>query len=392
MSELRLFAGRSGLNEGTPWVLLDGSGEVQIDGYGIAAAPKADHILIVVPDDCVSVFSLPLPDLPQKRLKQALPTIIEDHLLTATEATETTLISPPVDGVGTLAAFNRDWMAALLAAPSIARCPTVRVVAESWALPRLKSRLSLYLGPERIVLALHDWTVAMEPTPAGTAKPEAVLFALRQVIGGDGKVAAINCFYAPGSSGQPPAWLNEFAIPVDAGGIFDWRTAAFAAAPSLHVRQRMAFPLAAAIQALKPAAAILVILMALEILAAGVAVGRLAIENADLKAQQVAMFRSLMGPDAALVDGERQLMQRLATHRTAAGQAEPSDLLVLMSRIAEKSGSAPALDELVFQSGALSLQLKTREDQVAWLDLIKATDLAATAEVRDGKQLIRVRP
>jgi len=155
MTELRLYADRSGLHDGTPWALLDGNGQVQVDGHGISTVPNADDILIIVADDCISVISLPLPDLSQKRLKQALPTIIEDYLLTATEDTETTLIAPPVNGIGTLAAFSRDWMTSLLQAPAVARCPVVRVVAESWALPRLESEPSIYVGAGHIVLAMH---------------------------------------------------------------------------------------------------------------------------------------------------------------------------------------------------------------------------------------------
>jgi hypothetical protein len=392
MTELRLYADSSGLHDGVPWAALDGKGQVQLEGHGLATAPKADDILIVVADECISVISLPLPDLPLKRLKQALPTIIEDHLLTATEATETILLAPPVDRVGTLAAFSHDWMNALLAAPVIARCPVVRVVAESWALPRLASEPSIYVGANHIVLAQDQWAASVEPTPAGTGKPGAILFALHQALGSERKPTGIACYFAPDTGGQPPAWLSELEIPVHARGVFDWRTATYAAAPSLHVRQRKAFPFAALKQAVRPVATVLAVLVAVEIFATAVAFGRLSFENADLKARQVAMFRAVMGPDAILVDGERQLMHKLVAERVAAGRSEPSDLLVLMSRIVENAGSAPALEELRFESGALLLQLKTREDQAVWLDLARSANLAATTESRDGKSLVRVLP
>ena len=392
MTELRLYADRSGVHDGTPWALLDGSGQVQVDGHDIANAPKADNILVIVADDCISVISLPLPDLPPKRLKQALPTIIEDHLLTATEATETILIAPPSNGLGTLAAFSRDWMSSLLLAPTIARCPVIRVVAESWALPRLEAEPSIFVGTDQIVLAMHPWMASTEPTPSGAAKPGAILFALRQAIGSDKKPIGISCFFAPEMAGQPPAWLNEFETPIKLRGIFDWRTASYDAAPSLHVRQRKAFPFTALKQFIRPVATVLGILMAFEIFATAVAFGRLSFESADLKAQQVALFRAAMGPDATLVDGERQLMHRLVAERIAAGRSEPSDLLVLMSRIVENASSVPALEEIRFESGALLLQVKTREDMGQWLTLARSANLTATTEARDGKNLVRVLP
>jgi hypothetical protein len=392
MTELRLYADRSGLHDGTPWALLGGSGQVQVDGHGITTAPKADDILIVVADDCVSVISLPLPDLPPKRLKQALPTIIEDHLLTATEATETVLIAPPVNGVGTLAAFDRDWMTALLMTPVIARCPVVRVVAESWALPRLEAEPSVYIGADHIVLATHQWMASAEPIPSGTGKPGAILFALRQALGSDKKITGVACFFAPERVGQPPTWLSELDIPIHVRETFDWRTASFNAAPSLHIRQRKAFPFVALKQSIRPIATVLGIVIAFEVFSTAVAFGRLSFENADLKARQVALFRAVMGPEAVLVDGERQLIHRLVAERIAMGRSEPSDLLVLMSRIVENEGTAPALDEIRFEAGALSLQAKTREDQAVWLDLARSANFAVTAETRDGKSLVRVMP
>ena len=138
--------------------------------------------------------------------------------------------------------------------------------------------------------------------------------------------------------------------------------------------------------------AVLGMLIALEFFATAIAWVRLSFENANLKAQQVAMFRSVMGPDATLVDGEQQLLHKLATTRVASGRAEPSDLLVLMSRLAENTSSAPALNEIRFESGVLSLQVKASEDELAWLNLARSAGLSATTETRDGNKLIRVLP
>lgn len=392
MMELRLYADRTGLHDGTPWALLDGNGRMHIEGHGVSSAPAADSILVIVPDDCISVISLPLPDLPPKRLKQALPTIIEDHLLTAAELTETILLEPPTNGVGTMAAFSRDWLSSLLSVPAVLRCPMVRVVAESWALPRLESEPCIYVGSSHIVFAMPRWAASTEPCPAGTAKPEAILFALRKAIHSENRPTGIACFFSPATAGQQLPWLNELDLPINPKGVFDWRTASYTAAPSLHVRQRKAFPYAILLQAVRPGVAILGMLLALEFFATAIAWGRLSFENASLKAQQVAMFRAVMGPNATLVDGEQQLLHKLAATRVAAGRAEPSNLLVLMSRLAENTSSAPPLDEIRFESGVLTLHVKTGEDELAWLNLARSVGLNATTETRDGSKLIRVMP
>ena len=143
---------------------------------------------------------------------------------------------------------------------------------------------------------------------------------------------------------------------------------------------------------MRPVALLLGILVAFELLSSVLAFGRLYVENADLKARQLAIFREVMGADAALVDGERQLLHKLASERVAGGRSEPADMLVVMSRIAENPAAAPALEEMRFESGVLSLQVKSREDQAAWLNLARSADLTATAESRDGKNLVRVLP
>jgi type II secretion system protein L len=392
MTELRLYASRSGLDEATPWALLDSNGRVQLEGHGLATVPAADCVLVVVPDECISVISLALPDLPPKRLQQALPTIIEDHLLTPADSTDAVLVAPPASGTGTVAAFSRDWLNSMLSAAPILRCPMVRVVAESWALSRQDSALSVYAGIDHIIYAMSDWAATTELATSGPAKPEAVLFALRQAFSNEPRPDRIVFFSSPSSAALAPAWLNEFDVPVESGGVFDWRTASYKTAPNLHVRQRKKFPFAALMEALRPGAIILGAFVALEICATTFAWGRLSFENSTLKAQQAEMFRAVMGPDATLVDGERQLMHRLAGARIASGQAEAADLLVLMSRIAAGNSSAPALDEIRFESGALTLQLKNREDEAAWLMLAKSGGLTAVTENRDGKNLVRVAP
>ena len=136
MTELRLLADRSGLHEGTPWALLDDQRQVIRTGVGIEQAPVANCVLIVIPDEYVSIIRTPLPKLAAKRLSKILPTIVEDHILASPDAIEAKLLETAANGYGTIAAFDRDWMSRMLLVPAVSSSSVVRVVTESWGIPR----------------------------------------------------------------------------------------------------------------------------------------------------------------------------------------------------------------------------------------------------------------
>jgi hypothetical protein len=378
LSELRLYADRGGLHQATPWALLGDDGHVAREGLGIADAPRADQALIIVPDDVVSVIAATLPKLSSRQIKAALPAAAEDQLMTSIDKTDLVLLDHRADAPSIIAVWDADWRSTLLDAPGIGAIPSLRVVAESWGLDLQNDETGLLWTGERCVLRLPDWSTRVDESTAESVPPPLIEQSLRQSPAG---AAALRFFPAASCPARVPEWAHHLARAVVLGPSFDWRTASFAAAPSLYTRQRLRLDPAATMRALRLPAGLALALLVFEIFAATIDLGRLTLEGHRLAASQETIFRSVMGKTAALVDGEVQLRRHLDEVRPAAGEAGPQDILVLLTRIGSHAGDAmPPLAEIRHENGQLLLIPQSAASGQAWLEAATAAGLGAVVE------------
>ena len=413
MTELRLRADRAGLHDGAPWWLLDKTSRPLSSGHGVAGTPSAQSVLLIVPDDCVTVLTLRAPDLAEKRLRLALPTLLEEHLLVAPESIGFALLSSPAERPGAIAGmidiavYDKTWFDALLATPVVMRCPRLRVVAESWALPRTPDCWPLHLSAERLVLGLPNGAAYGDNLPSGGLTPqqgEQLLMHLRPPPpGGDAPMpiatapTEIALYVSAEMPTQTPRWLSELlgrlpqSIRIHPAKALDWASADYEQAPELFARRVLTIARSTLRAATLPVAIAAGLLLLLEFGAVGLDWTRLTLERRGLQAAQQTIFRETMGPQAPLVNGPNQLLHKLDAVRTAAGQATPSDLRVLMTRLAEAGQPLPALDELRYEAGRLWVKPKTADGEAVWIELARTAGLNAIAEPNDPRT-IRITP
>jgi len=398
--ELRLHADRAGLHERTPWVVVDWALNPIQSGHGVATAPATGSVLIIVPDDCLYVVTLSVPELPKRRLILALPGLLEEHILVPPESAGFALLATPSPRLVTVAVYYRIWFDSLMSAPVVARCRAVRVVAESWALPQTPECWPIHFSTDRFVVGVPSWASCTGANEAGDEAPQHVLIALRnRSTTGDAAAAAAAAPTAPASLAvycssdlgeHLPAWLTKTGLPVEQRGVLDWITAAYEDVPNLSWRRRLVLPMARIRRAVKPALVLVGLLCALEFFFAATDWIILSMQRKQLLAQQETIFRSVMGPQAALVNGESQLRRKLEAAQAAAGQSAPSDLLVLMTRLANEAGTLPPLDELRYESGQLFLKAKGTDDEAAWMAAARAAGMTPTLDQREGKRSVKV--
>lgn len=385
LNELRLFADRNGLHETTPWVLLDEHFHIVREGLGIAALPKAKQLLIIVPDERVTVVSVVLPKLPERRLKEALPASVEDRLLSPVETSDLVLLDYRPGEPSAVAAWDLAWKDDLLSAEGIADYPSVKVVAASWALGLEDGVHGLLIDEARSVLCYPGGAALVDDSPAGGQMPLLLRGAIGQMAG------ELRVFVKPGIA--LPSWVSDFpalqaAPPVD----FDWRTVSYAKAPSLYARRRLSLDLKAAGQAFRMPALLAGAWLAFEILAAALDWGVLSIERYRLQRSQQEIFHAAMGAGASLVDGEIQLRRRLDAVRPVAGLVGPSDFLVLLTRLGSRIDESMApLEEMRFENGQLLVVPKMPGAAAAWLGAARAAGLNAVQE-NPTKGSIKITP
>lgn len=403
--ELRLHADRAGLHDQTPWVIVDWAQNPIQSGHGIATAPATSSVLVIVPDDCLYVITLSVPNLPEKRLILALPGLLEEQILVPPESAGFAILAKPEPGVVTVAVYYRAWFDSLMSSPVVARSRTARVVAESWALPKIQNAWSLHFSPDRFVLALPNRASCTGANDAGAAVPQHLLIALRASLPatdittesprtvsapGVSALASVAVYCSSDLGDRMPAWLSELGLPVEERGVVDWIAAPYDDVPNLSGRRSLALPKARIIRAIKPAMVLAVLLCLVEFLFVATDWLILSIQRTQLVAQQASIFRATVGANAVLVNGESQMRRKLEAAQATAGQAAPSDLLALMTRLANEANTVPPLDELRYESGQLFLKAKGTDDEAAWMALARSAGLTATLDQREGKRSIKV--
>lgn len=409
MSELRLFADRRGLHDATPWVLVDDALCVVEAGTGMASlaetrtASKVGKALIIVPDDIVGIISTTLPKLPAGKIIHALPAAVEDRLISPVEKVDLVLLDHRAGAQSTVAAWDREWRDALLATPAVAAIPSVRVVAESWGLPLQAGETGLLCDHPRYLMRLVDASTRLDDVGDSPLPPPIVSQCLKLEPGLAS--APLRLFFAAGKPAETPAWLTESALSANTNtanasnalnmanlsppALFDWRSASFDPRYSLYSRRGLYLEPAAVIRALHLPALLAFAWLAFEIIAATLDWGRLSLHKNNLRSQQEVIFRSVMGPAAALVDAEIQLRRRMDALRSTTGQVGVNDLLVLLTQLAGNANeTAFPLKEIRYENGQLLLTPQSQDSGQAWLKAAQAAGLQAA--VTDG--LVKVAP
>ncbi|MBK6638791.1 MAG: hypothetical protein IPG34_14705 [Rhodocyclaceae bacterium] len=408
--ELRLHADRAGLHEKTPWVLLDWTQNPIQSGHGIATVPNASSVRIIVPDDCLYVVTLTVPALPKRRIILALPGLLEEHILVPAESAGFALLAMPSPTVASVAVYYRGWLDAMMAEPVVARARSVRVVAESWGLPRNKETQSLHFSKDRFVLALPHWAACTGANTLADEVPQHLLIVLRETVKGaiarsvtelgsdpnaevtaaEAAPLAIDVYCSSDLGDHLPPWLNNLGVAIEQRGVLDWISASYDEAPNLSWRSTLAIPKARIIRAVKPAVIMLALLCSLEFIFVATDWLILTLQRKQLMAQQESVFRSVMGQHAPMINGEVQLRRKLEMAQAARAESATSDLLVLMTRLGAEAGNVPPLDELRYESGQLFLKAKGTDDEAAWIAAARSAGLTATLDQRDGKRSIKV--
>jgi len=397
-TELRLLADSTGLHDATPWVVLDADRQRVRQGTGLADLPAADGVLVIVPDEWITVLPVALPRMATRQIQEVLPAAVEDRLMAPVESVDLVLLKHRPDGVSLVAAWSLDWRDALLRTPALINVSALSVVAESAGLPLAHGEVGLMLADGRCVLRLADGSVCADQV-SGDDAPPLVSLALRETSG------PVRVFSVPESTAGWPSWVGALGERITSRSPYDWRTAEFPARSSLYQRRRRRLDAAAAVHALRVPALIAAAWLSFELIAGLVGWAVLRSELAMIQSRQEQAFRDVFGPSAALVDGELQLRRKFTASQAGTGDATAHDFLAMMTRLANDypveanlagsvAGAAAPLSvsEIHYDSGQLTLRLRDADTGQRWRQAARAAGFSAHLDVADGATLVRITP
>lgn len=208
-----------------PFLLLDKAGNTQRAGRSaLGLLPKATATVLLIAARDLLTVSATVPPLKGPRLRQALPNVVEDHLIQDAQTCHLALDpARQADGRQTVAAIDRGWFRFLVEGFTGAGHRNVRAVPVARCLPVAQSVVA--------EVATAEAAEGAKQAPASAA-PAAAAVAAAEIV----PVTA--CVFGPVMS-TAPALLPDAALPVSAamsaGGLLELAIVRGAAAEGFAV-------------------------------------------------------------------------------------------------------------------------------------------------------------
>ena len=319
--------------------------------------PSADSVALVIADSDVSWHRITLPKAPAAKLRAALVGILEDALLDDADNVHLALAPQAAPGQPTwVAAVDKRWLAAELAALEKADVFVDRVVAASWPDDPPSGHFALADETDARALALH-WahadgvaTLALRGSLARALLPQPLPDGARWSATPAAATAAERWLDAPivvltpaerALQATRSLWdLRQFDLARRSKGVRALRDAL----RSLRT------------PAWRPARYGLVALVLTQLLGLNVWAWHLRSSIDAKRAAQVALLQTTFPQVRAVLDAPLQMQREAALLRAAAGQPDASDLEpLLQAASAAWPADLAAVESIRFEPGRLTL-------------------------------------
>jgi general secretion pathway protein L len=202
-----------------PFVLLDKAGHTQRSGRAaLALMPNASATLLLIAARDLLMVRASVPPLKGQRLRQALPNIVEEHLIQDSQTCHLALdpaIQP--DGKQTVAAIDRAWFRFLVEAFMSAGHRSLRAVPVARCLPEAPGRHAVPAESEAGRQAVAGETTdlaedAQSPEASADASEPVTACVCGSVMPTAPAIALDMAAVTPGSALDAPGTLLEVAI------------------------------------------------------------------------------------------------------------------------------------------------------------------------------------
>ncbi len=382
-----------------PFVLLDKTGRTQRAGRAaLGLLPKASATVLLIAARDLLMVATAVPPLKGPRLRQALPNVVEDHLIQDPQTCHLALDPARLpDGRQTVAAVDRGWFRFIvegfrgaghrnLRAVPVARClPAAQSVAAPVIAESAESAEPVAAGGqvdavapaeaahgEAVTACVLGHVMATAPallpdlaathtTPAallelaivrgaaaeGFAVPAASVAATVAALAGDADVAG---YVLTGLPGEPTSAADKAALAAALPGAqplsfevlaqralackFDLCQFEFAAQPWRLDR--------ATLRRLRVPIVLVVASLLVAIIGANVQWLMLARQRDAMNAQMTELLLNAFPRTTVVLDPAGQMARQLSQLRVAAGEPSPDDFLALADGVARSLGPVPA--------------------------------------------------
>jgi type II secretion system protein L len=351
IDEVRILLGAARASSAHDHVWCRSGDSVELAPRLLDELPPAERYLVIVPCQRASLFCVPMPPGPRRKVEEALPFLVEERLLEPVERYEVWPLWPAAAGAGDklwLAVLERDWLAGVRAALGRIGSGEVRWVLAGWgwesgevnidaaaaSAPMWQLRAdgdgvtfnANGIDPRLLPLAGLAEFLALAWTQAAPAeRPNELRFAVADAA----TAAGLEVF------------CKTHQISARALSLPDPLRADYDACPHSLLRQTRspwrrewsALFSRTAWRRWRPAAYAALALLGLELAAPALSWGLLSIEQGRLQSEATALYRELAGAQATVVNPLLQMRRAFQNRRHADGKSAPDDFIPLLAGV-----------------------------------------------------------
>jgi len=389
MSVLRIYFSSQWRDAASPcsWALCDEKGAMLQSGVApLASLPKGHECVAIVAADRVLGIAATLPPGGRRRWQAVLPFVAEEFTLADPEANHVMPGPALADGRRMIAVMDKSWLTRILEAARNAKLSLRRMVAETF-LPALdaESWTVVWNGSSGFVKTGAATGTTLDIGEANTS-PLALRLSLDAAPQLPGKIELRFTYDVPAEQRSLPQW-TDLQYPLVAGADWDWRRAAIPEdalnllwgdfAPRAKIQEWL--------PKLRPAAFLLLAVLAVEIAGNNIEWAMLLTEKNQLTKNMQRTFRATFGDSVTLVNAPLQMQRNLAELKHAAGLTDAGDFLPLLNLAGRSLAALPAgsVTSMHYEAGRLDIDLRLarKADFLA----LKQTMQNSGANVRMGE-------
>ncbi|MBC7943936.1 MAG: type II secretion system protein GspL [Burkholderiales bacterium] len=390
-----------------PWVLRDARGAISRAGESaLTEMPAADRCELVAPASRVLLTQITLPTGNRQKLRRLLPFAIEDRVMTEPEKIHAIAGPRQADGQTAVAVVDKAWLAAVLAQFRNARLKPQAMwvetllpvlTPESWIVIWKGGGKDSGKGGEGFLRSGVASGVFLDGGVDGEP-PIGLLLALQEARAATAANAApAQLIVRPARGAVLPdiqQWADALRIDVLTGERWDWFERIDRLGPNdgINLMQDDFAPRSAArdwLPRLRPALVLLGLIMAVQIVGAGVDWFSLNRQRNTLQATIEQRFRGAFPDARVVVDAPLQMRRNLEELRRGAGQVEPNDFLPLLARATRliEASANHRLSALNYDAGELKIDilLPDAESAEELKNALQAPDLVVKLEAINPK-------
>ena len=367
MSTLRIYAPLQESPAHCRWALVDAqyvvdSGQGALSGLSPLSS-RSSRIELILPAADVLIVRARIPDSARHRSDAVLAFAVEDMTLTDAESNYVRLIGAD-GGDKVLAVIDKHGVDRWLQALESARLGPCIVLCETLMLPLIDGSWTLvWNGREGFV---RSGLMEGAATDCGSAEiPPLILGSMLEAAKARNALPASILMYTTAADAAPDVarWQFQLGIPIQNKGAWDWRRADPGAEIKVARQGRTKQRLQETLRRLKPA--LWVAGAALAIHCAGLVSDwtLLSSQQRGLRQHMDGQFRAIFPDAVAIADPALQLHRKLMEARHAAGEADYSDFLPMLTPVAEALTVLPtgALRVITYENGSIVIEIGNGE-------------------------------